>query len=149
VVITLLLGLTFALGFGTAVLTTGPSHRYMFGFELALLLAGFVLGLRAIRRKQTARYQSLPATEQRAIDTWRRDALLRSSRHHKRWLAWIPVGTLLGIWESRHEELRYRFLVVVMGVGFFSWIFFAVRSLNRSVERIDEKLGNPTSGERQ
>jgi hypothetical protein len=149
----LLILLCFALsaGLGASFWTTDHFHLPMSVFrrELVILLGGFIAAYLFIQRKSRARYQSLPPTEQRSVDEWRRDALLETKRHYKRWLAWIPIGTTLSIWEGRHEELRYRFLAPALGLAFFSWIFFTVRSMKQSIERLERKLAEPTSGETQ
>jgi len=143
--------LCFALsaGLGASFWTMDHFHLpiSLLRWELVILFGGFIAAYLFIQRKSRARYQSLPPTEQRSVDTWRRDALLETKRRYKRWLAWIPIGALLACWESRHEDLGLRFLPMGLGVFFFLWIFLAVRGLSRSIEILDEKVGKSASGE--
>ena len=132
--------LTLPVGLSICLWMTDHFPFSVVRWVFVILIGGVTSAFWLIQRKARARYKQLPPTEQNALDTWRRDALLESKRRYKKFLVWIPIGTALAFWESRREEPMLHFLTLGMGAFFFLWIFVTVRSLGRQIDRLSERL---------
>jgi len=107
---------------------------------LLLLLMAFFSGFVFLRSKFKTHYKLLPSAEQLKIDIRSQQYLGRMAKKIKRWMIWLTIITPLGSWMIWDEGPQARVIFGIAAVGFFTYSVVYLRSVNKGMRRLSEKL---------